>query len=63
MNQTKMTIWTWCPRCAIRTSHIRRKSYLRCLACGCLHLGAQIVEKVQTKEVKLPGLSSGKSGA
>jgi tRNA(Ile2) C34 agmatinyltransferase TiaS len=36
-------IWTWCPRCTVRTDHERLELYYRCTACGCLHIGAQVI--------------------
>jgi ribosomal protein L44E len=36
-------IWTWCPRCAVRTDHLAlARGWLRCLSCGCEHAGQLI---------------------
>jgi hypothetical protein len=38
MTETLVTIWTWCPKCTVRTYHVKINGVFRCLACGYLHL-------------------------
>jgi hypothetical protein len=38
MDHKHKVIWTWCPRCTVRTDHYRINGQFHCLACGCIHV-------------------------
>ncbi|HEX7433098.1 MAG TPA: hypothetical protein VF326_05530 [Anaerolineaceae bacterium] len=46
MKKKTISIWTWCPQCTVRTDHERIDRYYRCGQCDCLHIGAQIIDKL-----------------
>jgi hypothetical protein len=43
MPTAKHGIWTWCPKCMVRTKHQPVKSGFLCLDCGCLHNGESVL--------------------
>jgi hypothetical protein len=38
----KQVVWTWCPRCMVRTKHQPVKTAFQCTDCGCLHNGEAV---------------------
>ncbi|MCL4562696.1 MAG: hypothetical protein M1281_19050 [Chloroflexi bacterium] len=36
-------LWTWCPKCMVRTPHTRQQTNYHCQACGCYHRGQLIL--------------------
>lgn len=45
MQNSKRLVWTWCPKCMVRTKHEAVKTALQCQDCGCVHVGELIVPK------------------
>ena len=45
MQIIKNFIWTWCPKCMVRTKHVSVKAAFQCTDCGCLHVGEFLVPK------------------
>ena len=52
MEQRHNWIWTWCPKCTIRTEHELQKNSLHCLVCGCNHRGAVIINNQEILSVQ-----------
>jgi hypothetical protein len=38
----KQVVWTWCPRCMVRTKHQPVKTAFQCMDCSCLHNGEAV---------------------
>jgi hypothetical protein len=47
MQSTKRVVWTWCPKCMVRTKHQSAQSAFLCLDCGCLHNGEAVIVNQQ----------------
>ncbi len=43
MPSKKPVVWTWCPKCMVRTKHEPVSSGFLCLDCGCLHNGDAVL--------------------
>ena len=62
MPSSKHVVWTWCPKCMVRTKHEPVASGFLCLDCGCLHNGEAVlasqkilVEPIPVYEPAHPG--------
>ncbi len=53
MPTTKHVVWTWCPKCMVRTKHQPVNSGFLCLDCGCLHNG-EAVRPAPQKRIEVP---------